>query len=246
MVCSLLPSPEPSLKYFLALTIRHFLEQTQSQLTYHGLFHLASTLPEGTLVALFRSSHLSVLYKSGSNGATSTDGEWQVLDDTPQQLTEPATKDTSSDLHSPTDPSSQQDVQTTTRPTSIPNTSPTPVSSTSLSPSQPQTRPPQTTPTPSPSLNPTQTHSHIYTLATDQVFLHEPSVVWERIEDVDGAAGVFVDSTFTRGVPIGGDWARSSGAGSGAQPFPNDLEGGAGGEMSESVIPLFLSLSKIY
>jgi hypothetical protein len=32
------------------------------------------------------------------------------------------------------------------------------------------------------------------------VFLHEPSVVWERIEDVDGADGMFVDGWFVRFV----------------------------------------------
>lgn len=40
----------------------------------------------------------------------------------------------------------------------------------------------------------------LYTLVTDQVFLTEPSVVWERIEDVDGAAGGFVDGAFVKYV----------------------------------------------
>jgi len=47
----------------------------------------------------------------------------------------------------------------------------------------------------------------LYTLVTDQVFLHEPSVVWERLEDVDQGAAVFVDNAFERAVPVGGDWA---------------------------------------
>jgi hypothetical protein len=47
----------------------------------------------------------------------------------------------------------------------------------------------------------------LYTLVTDQVFLHEPSVVWERLEDVDQGAAVFVDSAFERATPAGGDWA---------------------------------------
>ncbi len=47
----------------------------------------------------------------------------------------------------------------------------------------------------------------LYTLVTDQVFLNEPSVVWERIEDVDQGAAVFVDSAFERATPVGGDWA---------------------------------------
>ncbi|KAM6503940.1 Protein of unknown function (DUF544) domain containing protein [Amanita muscaria] len=47
-----------------AIAIRQFLETTWSQLTYHGLFTLSSILEPGSLVPLFRSSHLSVLYKS--------------------------------------------------------------------------------------------------------------------------------------------------------------------------------------
>ena len=47
----------------------------------------------------------------------------------------------------------------------------------------------------------------LYTLVTDQVFLNEPSVVWERVEDLDQGASVFVDSAFQRATPVGGDWA---------------------------------------
>ncbi|KAA1467224.1 DUF544-domain-containing protein [Dentipellis sp. KUC8613] len=100
-----------------AYAVRSFLEQTQSQLTYHGLFTLASLLQPASLVALFRNSHLSVLYKSPGDDAS------------------------------------------------------------------------------------------LYTLVTDQVFLHEPSVVWERLEDVDQGASTFVDSDFRRSSPAGGDWA---------------------------------------
>ncbi|KAI0246290.1 hypothetical protein BJV78DRAFT_173527 [Lactifluus subvellereus] len=122
-----------------AVAIRTFLDHTRSQLTYHGLFALASLpaapTPEPTsspspdaaaasaeptppphpeLFALFRNSHLAVLYRHA--GA-------------------------------------------------------------------------------------------LYTLVTDQVFLNEPSVVWERLEDVDQGAAVFVDSVFERATPVGGDWA---------------------------------------
>ena len=100
------------------MSIRRFLDNTKSQLTYHGLFHLASTAPPGTMMALFRNLHLSVLYKR----------------DTPE--------DTS-----------------------------------------------------------------LYTLVTDQVFLHESSVVWERLEDVDGKWSTFVDSQFMKSSPAGGDYA---------------------------------------
>lgn len=55
----------------------------------------------------------------------------------------------------------------------------------------------------------------LYTLVTDQVFLHEPSVVWERLEDVDQGAAVFVNSAFERATPAGGDWAGWSPPGEG-------------------------------
>jgi ubiquitin carboxyl-terminal hydrolase MINDY-1/2 len=122
-----------------AVTIRSFLDNTRSQLTYHGLFALASLPaqrvptskpipslspdstatdpippPHAELFALFRNSHLAVLH-------------WH--------------------------------------------------------------------------------EGVLYTLVTDQVFLNEPSVVWERLEDVDQGAAVFVDSTFERATPVGGDWA---------------------------------------
>lgn len=100
-----------------ALVIRRFLDTTSSQLTYFGLFHLAATLAPGSLVALFRNSHLSVLYKSEEEDAA------------------------------------------------------------------------------------------LYTLVTDQVFLQEPSVVWERLEDVDGGWSTFVDSDFVRSTPVGGDFS---------------------------------------
>lgn len=102
---------------YIAIVIRTFLHNTQSQLTYNGLFSLASLLQPGSLVALFRNSHLSVLYKS--------EGEEPML----------------------------------------------------------------------------------YTLVTDSVFLQEPSVVWERLEDVDGGWACFVDSDFVRSSPAGGDFA---------------------------------------
>ncbi|KAF7789771.1 hypothetical protein EIP86_000717 [Pleurotus ostreatoroseus] len=111
-------TPEDHQKIEDALTIRSFLETSSSQLTYYGLFTLASTLQPGALVALFRNSHLSVLYKS-----------------------------------------------------------------------------------------PQPDDSALYTLATDQVFLREPSIVWERLEDVDGGWSSFVDSEFVRSSPAGGDYA---------------------------------------
>ena len=108
-----------------AISIRQFLNATQSQLTYHGLFHLASVLSPHTLSALFRGSHLSVIYKSA-----------------------------------------------------------------------PTERNP----------NPT-----LYTLVTDQSFLREPSVVWEKFGDVDGQGAEFVDSNFIISTPAGGDYAGETG-----------------------------------
>ncbi|KAG1736330.1 hypothetical protein EDB19DRAFT_1721661 [Suillus lakei] len=92
-----------------ALVAQAFLDSTKSQLTYHGLFQLASTLRPGSLVALFRNSHLSVLHKR--------EGE----------------------------------------------------------------------------------DSSLYSL--------ESSVVWERLEDIDGVGSTFVDSEFIRSTPVGGDFA---------------------------------------
>jgi ubiquitin carboxyl-terminal hydrolase MINDY-1/2 len=98
--------------------VREFLEHSQSQLTFSGLFQLVSELETDTLVALFRNSHLSVLIKR-------------------QEAEGPA----------------------------------------------------------------------LYSLVTDQVFLRETSVVWERLEDIDGGWSTFVDSDFVRSSPAGGDFA---------------------------------------
>lgn len=46
-----------------ALALQAFLDSQSTQLTYHGLFVLAQELPAGQPVALFRNSHLSVLYR---------------------------------------------------------------------------------------------------------------------------------------------------------------------------------------
>lgn len=132
----------------LAIVVRRFLDQTQSQLTYHGLFHLATSLPPNTPTALFRNSHLSVLYKTTS----------------------------------PSSPSA----------TPAPNADVTePEAGSSLSASAPS--------------HPDADYA-LYTLVTDQVFLQEPSVVWERLEDIDGGV-TFVDSNFVKSSPAGGDFA---------------------------------------
>jgi hypothetical protein len=106
-----------------AVIAQQFLNSTQSQLTYYGLFQLASSIEPGSLVALFRNSHLSVLYKSE--------------DETPA----------------------------------------------------------------------------LYSLVSDYVFLNEPSVVWERLEDVDGGWSTFVDSDLNKSAPVGGDTAGQTAEG---------------------------------
>jgi len=144
-----------------AVAIRTFLDHTRSQLTYHGLFTLASLQP---------------IPKS-----------------------EP---------------------------------SPSPSASDSASTSEPTT---PTEPPRHPELFAHFRNSHLavlyrhadalYTLVTDQVFLHEPSVVWERIEDVDQGAAVFVDSAFQVATPVGGDWA-------GWTPAPERVEDPADRELA--------------
>ncbi|KAH9953920.1 hypothetical protein BGW80DRAFT_450538 [Lactifluus volemus] len=123
-----------------AVAIQTFLDNTRSQLTYHGLFTLAS-LP-----------------------------------------TQPAP------TSEPTSPPSHDSATTESAP-----------------------------PPPHPKLFALFRNSHLavlyqhegalYNLVTDQVFLNEPSVVWERLEDIDQGAAVFVDSAFERATPVGGDWA---------------------------------------
>ncbi|KDQ15964.1 hypothetical protein BOTBODRAFT_54434 [Botryobasidium botryosum FD-172 SS1] len=77
-----------------ALLIQQFLETNSTQLTYHGLFTLSTTLDQG-LYPFFRNSHLSVLYKHHSPDGTPslwtlvTDGNfakepaivWESLED---------------------------------------------------------------------------------------------------------------------------------------------------------------------
>ncbi|EJD06467.1 uncharacterized protein FOMMEDRAFT_144501 [Fomitiporia mediterranea MF3/22] len=132
-----------------ALVVRNFLDSTSSQLTYHGLFTLASSIKPGTLVALFRNSHLSVLHRRAILPPSSSSS---------QPSTDPFSPQTSS---SSTPPEGDQD------------------------------------------------HA-LYNLVTDYVFHNEPTVVWERLEDVDGGASSFVDSEFRRSNPVGGDFAGAT------------------------------------
>lgn len=134
----------------LAVIAQQFLDATKSQLTYHGLFQLASTLQPGSLVALFRNAHLSVVYKSP--GSRSGSGPITPLPD--------------------------------------PNADPNPDVNAADSNAAEYAQ-----------------DAALYALVTDDVFLHEPSIIWERLEDVDGGWSTFVDSDFHRAVPVGGDVA---------------------------------------
>lgn len=55
--------PNKQAKVYQATIIQRFLQQTSTQLTYAGLFNLSESLPQGSLCALFRNSHFSVLYR---------------------------------------------------------------------------------------------------------------------------------------------------------------------------------------
>ncbi|TDL25489.1 DUF544-domain-containing protein [Rickenella mellea] len=155
-------TPEERRKIEDALVIRTFLDTTSSQLTYYGLFTLASSLPPGSLVALFRGSHLAVLHK----------------------------------------PSSKSTPTRTTNGVDSNSTEPGPSSSSSPRPD------PQANGEPTPSASPPD--GGLYTLVTDHVFRNEPSVVWERVEDVDGGSSSFVDGNFMKASPAGGDFAGYS------------------------------------
>jgi len=98
-----------------------FFEANSTQLTYHGLFTLCSTLEEG-LYPFFRNSHISVLYKQNCPDGSAS----------------------------------------------------------------------------------------LWTLATDSNFAKEPSIVWESLEDIDGAASRFVDGNFIASSTAGGDFAGRS------------------------------------
>ncbi|KAL4263893.1 MINDY deubiquitinase [Pleurotus pulmonarius] len=52
-----------------AIIVGQFLGATRTELTYHGLFELARIIEPGQLVALYRSSHLSVVYKPPNDDA---------------------------------------------------------------------------------------------------------------------------------------------------------------------------------
>ena len=48
------------------MVAQQFLEESASQLTYHGLCELSTTLKEGELAVFFRNNHFSTIYKRNS------------------------------------------------------------------------------------------------------------------------------------------------------------------------------------
>ncbi|GAA6055981.1 hypothetical protein JCM3770_000760 [Rhodotorula araucariae] len=118
-----------------AYLINAFLSVTSTQLTYPGLSALCTTpslLPPAGLAALFRNSHLSVLYRRPSLPSSST-----------ARATGP----------------------------------------------------------------------ELFTLVTDAAFAGEEGIVWESLEDVDGAECAFFDGALRPSSVRGGDWLGADGGG---------------------------------
>ncbi|SCV73867.1 BQ2448_6297 [Microbotryum intermedium] len=111
--------------------LHSFLSSTSTQLTYHGLMLLSSSLSTSSLSTLFRNSHVSVLYRR------------------------------------PEAPTSQ-------------NSSAFPL-------------------------------PRLFTLVTDSAFVHEPEIVWESLEDVDGSASEFYDGHLRKSHVRGGDYVAAGG-----------------------------------
>ena len=59
-------SAEDSTKVSQSLVAQQFLEESASQLTYHGLCELNTVMKEGQLAVFFRNNHFSTMYKQGA------------------------------------------------------------------------------------------------------------------------------------------------------------------------------------
>lgn len=62
-----------------AAVLRRWLDATRSQITYPGLFALSTGLEPGSVVALFRNSHLSVLYRRHKPSGDDDDSTDQTM-----------------------------------------------------------------------------------------------------------------------------------------------------------------------
>jgi len=60
-------SSDDSAKVSASLVAQQFLEESASQLTYHGLCELNSVMKEGQLAVFFRNNHFSTMYKQGAS-----------------------------------------------------------------------------------------------------------------------------------------------------------------------------------
>merc|ERR1719233_2632735 len=58
---------EDSAKVSASLVAQQFLEESASQLTYHGLCELNTVMKEGQLSVFFRNNHFSTMYKQGAS-----------------------------------------------------------------------------------------------------------------------------------------------------------------------------------
>jgi hypothetical protein len=189
----------PETHSILAIYVRTFLDNTSSQLTYHGLFELASNIKPGQLVALFRNSHLSVLYKPQSPSPTATalvpsTSEPHFASNNPFESSESAGVASSATAPQTSEPhfasnnpfAAQAVVEAHEHPAGSSHLIPAP-------PSQPSQA--------------TDSNS-LFLLVTDNGLIREPSVVWETLRDVDGQTSSFVDSDFRPSRPRGGDYER--------------------------------------
>lgn len=205
-----------------AIHVQTFLDNTSSQLTYRGLFDLASSVPPGQLIAFFRNSHLSVLYKpvpgtlsKFPDGTAPSHEDPHFSSNNPFADLVPAAED--------------KDVTTGL----LPESSGEPTSG-NLEPAGPA----PASHVPSPAAPGTPDPNALFLLVTDSSFLREPTVVWETLRDVDGQTSAFFDAKFMPARPVGGDFAgysRSAGS-----PGVGDLERGMASmglvEDSESVL----------
>merc|ERR1719312_2058141 len=58
---------EDSFKVSASLLAQQFLEESASQLTYHGLCELNTVMKEEQLAVFFRNNHFSTMYKQGGS-----------------------------------------------------------------------------------------------------------------------------------------------------------------------------------
>lgn len=144
-----------------ALIVRKFLDSTSTQLSYPGLFQLASALPPNSLAALLRNSHLSVLYRRPILPVTSRPPPAPPappLPPTPHQVDPDYDHQTALEVYAVTQQLMAADLGAQD-------------SSVTDDPNLPK----------------------LFTLATDLSFLTEPEIVWESLEDVEGALSEFYD-----------------------------------------------------